>query len=310
MILVRHGESEGNARGLLLGRIDSPLTERGLGQARALSDTVAGASRLISSPLARARDTADALGTGLPVEIDERWIEVDYGELDGQKLGDVPAVVWKRWRSDPTYAPPGGESLAAAGARVREACARLSADPDGPARGDGTVVVVSHVSPIKAAACWSLGLGDEGAWRLYLATGSVTRITWGQGGTPVLAGFNPHALDERPLSGRTGGHAGRRPHRKAATRSPGIQGKQIHIPMATNPFRATSRHTSAQTPKPYQASPIARAVLATLEISPNRGGVAQHQPAGEQRLVLDEQSAPDEIAREDAGYGGQPRFPV
>ena len=56
--------------------------------------------------------------------------------------------------------------------------------------GDGTVVVVSHVSPIKAAACWSLGLGDEGAWRLYLANASVTRITWGPGGTPVLAGFN------------------------------------------------------------------------------------------------------------------------
>ena len=190
LILVRHGESTGNAHGLLLGRIDSPLTERGLDQARSLTAAVAGATRLISSPLARARDTAEALGTGLPVEIDERWVEVDYGEYDGQKLADVPPEVWRTWRSDPTYAPPGGESLAAAGTRVREACAELFADPDGPARGDGTVVVVSHVSPIKAAACWALGLGDEGAWRLYLANASVTRITWGPGGTPVLAGFN------------------------------------------------------------------------------------------------------------------------
>ena len=78
---------------------------------------------------------------------------------------------------------------AAAGARVREACEELFADPDGGARGDETVVVVSHVSPIKAAACWSLGMGDEGAWRLYLANASITRITWGPGG-PVLAGFN------------------------------------------------------------------------------------------------------------------------
>ena len=77
LILVRHGESTGNASGLLLGRIDSPLTERGVGQARSLAVAVAGATRLVSSPLARARDTAEALGTGLPVEIDDRWIEVD-----------------------------------------------------------------------------------------------------------------------------------------------------------------------------------------------------------------------------------------
>jgi broad specificity phosphatase PhoE len=189
LILVRHGESTGNAEGRLLGRIDSPLTERGLAQARTLSGAVAGATRLISSPLARARDTAAALGTGLTVEVDDRWIEVDYGVYDGQKLGDVPAEVWKRWRSDLTYTPPEGESLAGAGARVRSSCEELFADPDGPARGDGTVVVVSHVSPIKAATCWSLGIGDEGAWRLYLATASVTTITWGPAG-PVLAGFN------------------------------------------------------------------------------------------------------------------------
>ncbi len=189
LILVRHGESTGNADGLLLGRIDSPLTIRGLEQARSLADTVAGATRLISSPLTRARHTAEALGTGLPIEVDDRWVEVDYGELDGQKLADIPSEVWKQWRSDPGFVPPGGESLASAGMRVREACEELFAAPDGAARGDGIVVVVSHVSPIKAAACWSLGMGDEGAWRLYLANASATRITWGATG-PVLAGFN------------------------------------------------------------------------------------------------------------------------
>ncbi len=189
LILVRHGESTGNAEGLLLGRIDSPLTVRGRAQARSLVGAVAGATRLISSPLVRALDTAEALGTGLPVEVDERWIEVDYGKYDGEKLGSIPSEVWARWRSDPTYAPPGGESLAAAGARTRAACEELFSDPDGAARGDAAVVVVSHVSPIKAAACWSLGLGDEGAWRLYLANASVTTIRWGPSG-PVLAGFN------------------------------------------------------------------------------------------------------------------------
>ena len=54
LILVRHGESTGNAEGRLLGRIDSPLTGRGLEQARSLAATVTGATRLISSPLLRA----------------------------------------------------------------------------------------------------------------------------------------------------------------------------------------------------------------------------------------------------------------
>jgi probable phosphoglycerate mutase len=195
LILVRHGESTGNADGLLLGRMDAPLTERGRSQASSLRPAVAGATRLISSPLARARDTAAALGTGLEIEVDDRWIEVDYGEFDGQPLGSVPAEVWKRWRSDPGYRPPGGETLAEAGLRVREACEELFATDGDGARGQHPVVVVSHVSPIKAATCWALGLGDQGAWRLYLATASVTRVGWGADG-PVLNRYN-----ETPWSG-------------------------------------------------------------------------------------------------------------
>jgi len=189
LILVRHGESTGNADGLLLGRIDAPLTERGLDQARSLGSSLAGVTRVISSPLSRARDTADALGLGVPVEIDQRWIEVDYGAFDGQPLGEVPAEVWLRWREDAHFRPPGGESLAEVGIRVRKACEELFATDGDGARGEGDVVVVSHVSPIKAATCWSLGLGDEGAWRLYLATASITRVSWGANG-PVLNRFN------------------------------------------------------------------------------------------------------------------------
>ncbi len=193
LILVRHGESTANAEGRLLGRLDAPLTARGLAQARALAPFVAGATRLLSSPLGRAVGTAEALGTGLPVEVDERWVEIDYGVLDGVLLGDVPADLWARWRSDPTFSPPGGESLADTGSRVRSACEDLFSTEGAGARGDGHVVVVSHVSPIKAATCWALGMEVEGAWRLYLSTGSVTRIGWG-GDAPVLERFNETPL--------------------------------------------------------------------------------------------------------------------
>jgi len=189
LVLVRHGEAGANAAGRLLGRTESPLTEKGREQAAALAGALGPVGRLVSSPLGRARHTAAALGLGLPVEIDERWVEVDYGELEGCALAAVPAEVWARWRADPGFRPAGGESLAEVGARVRAACDELFARSGEGARADTDVVVVSHVSPIKAAVAWALGAGDAVAWRLYLATASITRVAWGVDG-PVLQGYN------------------------------------------------------------------------------------------------------------------------
>jgi probable phosphoglycerate mutase len=190
LVLVRHGEATANASGLLLGRTDVPLTEDGWAQARALGPHVGTVSRLVSSPLRRALDTAGALELGIPVEIDERWIEVDYGEHEGRALGDVPADVWRRWRGEPDFRPAGGETLAEVGARVRRACEVLFATRGDGARSDrGDVVVVSHVSPIKAAVAWALGAEAGLDWRLQLSTGSITRIGWGADG-PVLHSFN------------------------------------------------------------------------------------------------------------------------
>jgi broad specificity phosphatase PhoE len=195
LVLLRHGEATGNADGLLQGRIDSPLTERGRRQAASLAtffhpgSIVPPVSRVITSPLIRARRTAEALGLEIPIEVDERWVEVDYGEFDGQKLSGVPAGVWSAWRADPGYRPKGGESLVELGSRVRSACDDLFGTEREGARADSTVVVVSHVSPIKAAVAWSLGIGDAVAWRLWLATASITVIGWGNG-APVLQRFN------------------------------------------------------------------------------------------------------------------------
>jgi broad specificity phosphatase PhoE len=190
LLLVRHGQATANAAGLLLGRSDVPLTAVGRSEVSALARRLGPVRRVVSSPLRRAVDTAEALGLGLPVEIDERWVEIDYGEHEGRPLDGVPAEIWRRWRTDPEYRPREGESLADVGRRVRAACEELLAAPDAPARsGEGDVVVVSHVSPIKAAVAWALGTGDGLAWRLHLSTGSVTRIGW-EGKGPVLHAFN------------------------------------------------------------------------------------------------------------------------
>jgi broad specificity phosphatase PhoE len=197
LLLVRHGESTANAARLTVGRADVALTERGREQAEALRPLLGGVARVISSSLTRARETATLLTDGLPIEIDDRWIELDYGVHDLEPLGAGPADLWRRWQEDPRFVPPGGESLSAVRARVAEAFDELF----GPEACEGRsaerhVLVVSHVSPIKAAVGCALGVGDDVAWRLFLRTGSLTRIGWGGHG-PVLHSFNEGPM---PLS--------------------------------------------------------------------------------------------------------------
>jgi broad specificity phosphatase PhoE len=191
LILVRHGESVANAQGLLLGRTDAALTEKGIVQASSVRQLLRDPVLVLhTSPLSRARDTAALLGVGAPAEVDDRWVEVDYGEFEGQPLRDIPADVWQEWRRDPGFRPAGGETLAEVDTRVATACADLfAADGLGARAAGGDVVVVSHVTPIKAAVAWALGLGAELSWRLHLQTASVTRIGWGNG-NPVLHSFN------------------------------------------------------------------------------------------------------------------------
>jgi len=194
LILVRHGESDANARGLLLGRTDAELTQAGREQAAAARSLLTGpVAEVRTSPLSRARDTAELLALGLPVTVDERWVEVDYGEFECQPLHGIPAEVWQQWRSDRDFRPEGGESLAEVDTRISAACEELfAANGTGARRPDGDVVVVSHVTPIKAAVAWALGAVDL-YWRLHLRTASVTRIGWNRD-APILHGFNEVAL--------------------------------------------------------------------------------------------------------------------
>ena len=200
LILVRHGQVAANAHGLLLGRADPPLTETGYRQARALAKALPPLIRVVSSPLLRARQTAavlaDARNDCVGLEVDWRWIEMDYGDLDGQPATALPDETWRTWWRDPHFVPAGGESVAAVGLRVREACSELAGDA-----ACGDVVVVSHVSPIKAALAWALGVGDEVAWRMYLVDAAVCRVDT-SGPLPLLLAFNEvHAANSEVAGG-------------------------------------------------------------------------------------------------------------
>jgi probable phosphoglycerate mutase len=192
IVFVRHGQTAVNQAGQLQGRFDAPLTPAGEAQVQRVASALAQGTppqRIVTSPLVRARSTAEAIAAqcGLHVEVDERLVELDYGEWDQLGLADVPADAWRAWRASPSFAPPGGESLEMVTARVVEFCvARLDEWRD------DLVVAVSHVSPIKAAVCWALGTDETATWRMHLELASITRVGWraNGSGSPYLASFN------------------------------------------------------------------------------------------------------------------------
>ena len=95
--------------------------------------------------------------------------------------------MWQRWRDDSTFTPHGGESLAALDVRVRAACDDLVEQASG-----SNVVVVSHVSPMKSAVAWALGVGIDISFNCHLDQAAVCRIAI-RNGRPVLQSFNETA---------------------------------------------------------------------------------------------------------------------
>lgn len=185
LILLRHGRTRLNETGRLQGRIDEPLDGVGLIEAKSAAIHLGPPDELICSPLRRAQETAAAFGTA--VTTDERWIELSYGIYEGMPHADVPSEAWTRWKADPEWVPEGGEALSTLDQRVREACEELV----DRARGR-TVIVVSHVSPIKAAVAWALGVDISISWRSHLSHASICRIDMRRDG-PVLFSFNESA---------------------------------------------------------------------------------------------------------------------
>jgi alpha-ribazole phosphatase len=185
LYLVRHGRTAANKEGLLQGRLDPPLDEVGRRQAAAIAAMVGDVDEVISSPLVRARETAEFFGR--EPTIDEQWIEIAYGEYEGTPAGEVPPEVWQSWRENSDFRTRGGESFGDLERRVRAACEGLL-----DRMGERDIVVVSHVSPIKAAVAWGLGVTMEIMFHCHLAQASLCRIDVGRFGT-VVHSFNEQA---------------------------------------------------------------------------------------------------------------------
>ncbi len=185
--IVRHGRTEANASGLLLGRADPSLDAVGKAQATAIGSALPRCRLVVTSPLARCRETAELMAEHGEVDellVDERLIEIDYGELDLTPLREVPNEVWRDWQADTGFRPPSGETLEELEERVGSCLGELW-----PRAVAEDVAVVTHVSPVKAAVAWSLGVSIAISWRCFVAQASITRIGSGTAG-PSLHRFN------------------------------------------------------------------------------------------------------------------------
>ncbi|MDG4765050.1 bifunctional RNase H/acid phosphatase [Solwaraspora sp. WMMD406] len=191
LILVRHGETGMNKQSRYSGRGDVPLSEQGVAQAVAAAARIAviraKVDAIVCSPLVRCVDTARAIAAevGHPtVRTEADLIECDFGDWEGRTFAEVrerwPAELTS-WLASTELAPPGGESFAQVAGRVRRVVRELL----GAYRGK-TVVVVSHVSPLKIILRDALGAGDALLHRLYLDPTGISVIdTWPDGGVAV-----------------------------------------------------------------------------------------------------------------------------
>ena len=195
-LLLRHGQTPLSAERRFAGLGDIELTETGVRQAKLAGERLAargGVDVIVASPLRRARQTAEevAAATGAPVEFDDDLRETDFGEWEGLTFTEAqrrwPGEV-TAWLADPAAAPPGGESFAAVAVRVQAARERLMA---GHAR--ETVLVVSHVTPIKTLLTEALLAPPAAMYRIHLDVGSLSEIDWYTDGPAVVRSLNDTA---------------------------------------------------------------------------------------------------------------------
>jgi probable phosphoglycerate mutase len=183
-VLVRHGSSVLSPERRFSGRGDVPLSPDGLAQAARVAARLAargGIDAVLSSPLRRARQTAEAIAAALPgsvpqLDFDDDLMETDFGRWEGLTFGEVREQ-WPDeltgWLASPDLAPPGGESFTAVATRVTAARDRLIERYPGQ-----TLVVVSHVTPLKTLLQFALEAGPVLLHRLQLDVTGVSEIDW------------------------------------------------------------------------------------------------------------------------------------
>ncbi|MGB3697040.1 MAG: histidine phosphatase family protein [Gordonia sp. (in: high G+C Gram-positive bacteria)] len=198
IILLRHGQTQLSVDRRYSGRGNPELTDLGRRQAAAAADRLATGAlgpidAVLSSPLARTMTTARAVAEqiGADVQVAEGVIETDFGAWEGLTFAEAAArdpELHRRWLGDVEAAAPGGESFAAVGERI--ALAREDILERFAGR---SVLVVSHVTPIKTMLRDALGVGPELLFRLHLDLASISVAEYYPDGGSVVRLVNDTA---------------------------------------------------------------------------------------------------------------------
>ncbi|MEU6267580.1 bifunctional RNase H/acid phosphatase [Saccharopolyspora shandongensis] len=185
MLLLRHGQTPMSVDRRYSGRGDVALTPLGERQVRAAGKRLAamdgvitpdGIAPVIASPLTRTRQSAQAVvdATGGELHFHDGLLETDFGDWEGLTFGEASEQfpqLHRKWLGDPSIVPPGGESLDAVYERVTAARDDLLARYAGQ-----TIIVVSHVTPIKALLRLALDVGPSMFYRLHLDLASLSIV--------------------------------------------------------------------------------------------------------------------------------------
>ncbi len=177
LLLLRHGQTDLSVQRRYSGRGNPALTDLGNRQADAAARYLGqqgGIDAVVSSPLQRAYDTAEASAKalGLDVTVDDDLIETDFGDWEGltfREASERDPQLHGKWLRDTAVPPPQGESFDAVATRVRAAQRRLVEQYAGR-----TVLVVSHVTPIKTLLRLALDAGPAMLYRLHLDLASLS----------------------------------------------------------------------------------------------------------------------------------------
>lgn len=189
LLLVRHGETDWNIQQRYLGHADLPLNPTGESQADALAQRLAGQafSAAYASDLRRAASTAARLRLPIPLTLDPRLRELDFGAFEGLTYQEAQTgynEAWTAWVKDPNSPPPGGESL-------RNLVERVGAFLEDLRRADekARFVVIAHGGPLRVLLCLALDVRVERSWQFRLDPASITTLDlYGDGA--ILSGLN------------------------------------------------------------------------------------------------------------------------
>lgn len=182
LYVARHGETEWNHKGIISGRSDIALSEVGYQQAKLLAKEVANLSqpitKIIHSPLQRAKETARIVAekNKLPMSVDERLIELDYGDFDG--TSDQQSV-YLQLRTQFAVRYPNGESLMDVYARIVPLLTELEQDQE------NTYLLVCHNSVIRAMKNYFEPLENEKVFNYRTPNAKLISFDWEKGSTII-----------------------------------------------------------------------------------------------------------------------------